>query len=599
MEAAKTVLAKTDATQEEIDQAKKDLQEAYDGLTEVTTDPVNTSELKGLVEEYSKITEQGDYTDESWKAFRKALEEAERVLADVNVTQAEIDSAKSALEEAYKGLTKTEDPTPAREGLWAEWTDEWAELLSNDNTITYTGKAIKPTVKVYDGETLLTNKSYSVTYKNNTKVGEASVIIKGKGNYTGNYTMKFNIGYVDLENDSDVSIADLYVAASKNGKPVSVKPVVTWKGKKVNAKSYEVELPDKAEEGTDVIPYVTPGTYNVIVKAKENNGIYIGEKEIKITLADTANDAQVLMSAVKVKFNFKSKQWTDEAGGVTLDANDIKVTYKNAELLLGNDFELTYENNDRIGTATVIITGTGTPENKGKFVGKLRKTFKITGTAIKANDVVLELGTEPIVYNGEAHEPTVKIGALNKDSDYTVAYQNNINAGKKATVIITGINGYSGTVKKTFTIAAHDVNQDDVSIAVNGNEPAAYEKGGSKPLVDVTFDGRTLVPGTDYTVSYAKNTKVTEGATAEVRITGKGNFTQKKTVTFAIAKQSLAGLTATAADQTSAKKWNKVNPVITDKNGKTLKKGTDYENTLAYVLYDKNDNVVDTATTQP
>ena len=599
LEAAKTVLAKTDATQEEINQAQKDLKAAYDGLTEGTTDPVvNTGELKDLVEKYSKITEQGDYTDESWAAFQKALKEAKETVAKENVTQAEVDSAKEALEEAYKGLTT--DPTPARTGLWAEWTDEWAELLSNDNTITYTGKAIKPTVMVYDGETLLTNKSYSVSYKNNTKVGDASVIIKGKGNYTGSYTMNFKIAYVDLENDSDVSIADLYVAASKNDKPVSVKPVVTWKGKKVNAKMYEVELPDKAEEGAEVIPYVTPGTYNVVVKAKENNGIYTGQKEIKITLANTADNTKVLMSAVKVKFNFKSKQWTAVEGGVTLDTNDIKVTYKNEDLISGKDYELTYENNDRIGTATVIITGTGTPENNEKYVGELRKTFKIVGTAIKAADVELELGTEPIVYNGEKHEPKVKITGLNKDSDYTVAYQNNVNAGKKATVIITGINGCSGTVKKTFTIAAHDVNQKDVSIVVNENKTAAYEKGGSKPSVKVTFGGRTLVPGTDYTVSYAKNTKVTEGATAEARITGKGNFTQKKTVTFAIGTQSLAELKATAADQTSAKKWNKVNPVITDKNGKTLKKGTDYEKDLTYVLCDADgQQVTDTTTTPP
>ncbi|MDE7132696.1 MAG: hypothetical protein K2O65_12995, partial [Lachnospiraceae bacterium] len=531
------------------------------------------------------------YTEESWNKFTAALTAAKETVTKENVTQAEADSAKAVLEEAYKGLIKTTDPTPAREGLWAEWTDEWAELLSNDNTITYTGKAIKPTVKVYDGETLLTNKSYSVSYKNNTKVGEASVIIKGKGNYTGSYTMAFNIGYVDLENDSDVSIADLYVAASKNGNPVSVKPVVTWKGKKVNAKLYEVVLTDKTPGA-----YVTPGTYDVEVMAKEGNGIYKGSREIKITLANTDGNMQVLMSAVKVKLNFKSKQWIEAENGVTLNDTDIMVTYKNELLEYGVNYELDYENNDRIGTATVIIKGTGTPENGGRFVGELRKTFKITGTALKAGNVNLAAGT--FVYDGTPQEPVVTIEGLTEDSDYTVTYQNNINAGKKATAVITGINGYSGTVKKTFTIAAHDVDLDDVSIVVNDNAAAAYEKGGSKPPVEVTFDGRTLVPGTDYTVSYAKNTKVTEGATAEVKITGKGNFTKKRTVTFAIEKQSLDKLKATAADQTNAKNWNKVNPVITDLNGKTLKKGTDYDKTFTYKLYD-GDTEVDTTVTLP
>ncbi len=482
---------------------------------------------------------------------------------------------------------------PVQEGLRAEWTDEWAESLGSENTITYTGKAIKPAVRVYDGETLLTNKNYSVSYRNNTKVGEASVIINGKGNYTGSCTKSFKIDYVDLEKDADVGIADLYAAASKNGAPVAVKPVVTWKGKKVNAKLYEVVLPDKSEGA-----YAKPGTYNVEVKAKENNGIYKGSRTITITLADTADNTQILMSSVAVKFNFKSKPWKE--GGVTLEANDIELTYKktNEKLTFGDDYTLSYENNDRIGTATVIITGTGTPANEKKFVGQVRKTFKIVGTPIKAGDVKLETGAEPIVYDGTGHKPKVTVGALKEGSDYTVEYQNNINAGKKATAVITGINGYSGTIKKTFTIVAHDVNQSDVHIVVD--DPAAYEKGGSKPAVKVTFAGRTLALGKDYNVSYAKNTKVTGEVLAEARVEGKGNFAGKKTVTFAIRKQSLQELKATVEDQISAQKWNKVNPVITDLNGKVLKKGTDYETTLTYKLYNiDGTEVTDTAATPP
>lgn len=59
------------------------------------------------------------------------------------------------------------------------------------------------------------------------------------------------------------------------------------------------------------------------------------------------------------------------------------------------------------------------------------------------------------VYNGKARQPkvTVKLGGrvLEKGTDYTVSYKNNIYAGK-ASVIIKGINGYTGTVKKNFKI---------------------------------------------------------------------------------------------------------------------------------------------------
>ena len=59
-------------------------------------------------------------------------------------------------------------------------------------------------------------------------------------------------------------------------------------------------------------------------------------------------------------------------------------------------------------------------------------------------------------YTGSAQTPapTVKLGAktLTKNTDYTVTYSNNINAGT-ATAKITGKGSYSGTASKTFTIA--------------------------------------------------------------------------------------------------------------------------------------------------
>lgn len=594
LEAAKAAAENLEATQEEINGAKEALEAAYKGLTK-TTDPgenVDLSALKTLIEEYEKKTNDG-YTEESWKKFEDALTAAKAVIGKEGVTQAEVDGAKADLEAAYAGLKKITEPDPAKEGLWAEWTQEWAELFGTDpvdgsDTITYTGKAVKPTVKVYDGGTLLTNKHYSVSYKNNTKVGTASVVIKGKGNYTGNYTLTFKIAPVDLGTDSNIQIPTLYVAASNNGKPVNVKPTVTWNGKKVAAKYYEVVLPDKTEGA-----YVNPGTYGIEVKAKENNGIYTGSKTARIVLVNTADDAQVLMSRVRVKFNFKSKEWKEE--GVTLSAEDMKLTYKNEELTFGEHYTLSYEKNDRIGTAAVIIQGTGTPENGGKFVGELRKTFKITGTAIKAKDV--KLAADSIIYDGTKKEPEVTIEGLVRNRDYTLTYQNNINAGKKASVVVTGINGYTGTVKKTFKIDAYDVNEEAISIVV---KPAVYEKGGSKPAVEVSFNGTPLTMGTDYTLVYSKNARETAGAlTAEVKVKGKGNYKGLKAIPFAIGKQNLANLTAVAADQTSAQKWDKVNPVITDVNGKTLKKGTDYEQKLAYVLYDGQGNLIEDTTATP
>ena len=58
----------------------------------------------------------------------------------------------------------------------------------------YDGKAKTPTVSVsLNGRTLTAGIDYTVTYKNNTNIGTASVIITGKGSYTGTVTKTFTI----------------------------------------------------------------------------------------------------------------------------------------------------------------------------------------------------------------------------------------------------------------------------------------------------------------------------------------------------------------------------------------------------------------------
>ena len=50
------------------------------------------------------------------------------------------------------------------------------------------------------------------------------------------------------------------------------------------------------------------------------------------------------------------------------------------------------------------------------------------------------------------------VSGLRQGTDYSVSYQNNIEAGT-ATVIVKGMRGYTGTVRKTFKIAAFDIKE--------------------------------------------------------------------------------------------------------------------------------------------
>ncbi|MFT3950796.1 MAG: leucine-rich repeat protein [Oscillospiraceae bacterium] len=59
-------------------------------------------------------------------------------------------------------------------------------------------------------------------------------------------------------------------------------------------------------------------------------------------------------------------------------------------------------------------------------------------------------------YDGTAKTPAVTIDGLTAGTDFTVAYENNTAAGT-ATVTVTGIGNYTGTITKTFAITAPPV----------------------------------------------------------------------------------------------------------------------------------------------
>lgn len=70
------------------------------------------------------------------------------------------------------------------------------------------------------------------------------------------------------------------------------------------------------------------------------------------------------------------------------------------------------------------------------------------------------------VYNGKAYEPSVKVTVFNgkkrvtlkKNKDYTLKYANNIHAGvETASVTISGIGKYTGSVTKKFTITPKNI----------------------------------------------------------------------------------------------------------------------------------------------
>ncbi len=221
---------------------------------------------------------------------------------------------------------------------------------------TYTGKALKPTVtvKAKAGNKTVTLKKtdYTVTYKNNTNAGKATVTIKGKGNATGTLTKTFTIKAVPITT-AKVKNASL----PYNGKAKT--PILIVKAK-VGTKTVSLKM--STDYTATYKNNLNAGTATVTVKGKGN---YSG------TLTCTFKINPLKLKNAVITLSDSTMTYTGKALKPTVTVK-MKVGTKTVTLKAGMDYTVKYSNNKKVGTATVTITG------KGNFTGTITLNFTIT-----------------------------------------------------------------------------------------------------------------------------------------------------------------------------------------------------------------------------
>ena len=103
-----------------------------------------------------------------------------------------------------------------------------------------------------------------------------------------------------------------------------------------------------------------------------------------------------------------------------------------------------------LDTGSHTLTNNGTIRVEGTLEGEVSGTVQ---KKLTTDMVTVAEGT--YTYTGEAHEPTVTIEGYDVNTDYTVEYSNNTNAGE-ATITVTPTDGgslFGEEVTKTFTIS--------------------------------------------------------------------------------------------------------------------------------------------------
>ncbi len=481
----------------------------------------------------------------------------------------------------------------------------------------YSGSALKPQVKVVDIETnkeLVQGKDYTVTYKNNVNANSVRdengdivfsntvakstdaedfqaenpyVVITGKGNYQQTVYANFNIclKYIGM---TTIAVTDKFEVSEK-----TVKVLKSVKNGKLTLKEgtdYTVFLtvpggdPENPEDLVDIVNGQTKlnqsGEYILTIEGKGN---YAGTVKESIFVDKKAQ----LINNATVKLNVKSVPY--DADGAVLDPDQYVVTIKDGKttktLKFDEDYTVSFYDNEAVGTAKMQING------KGDYTGYKVVTYQITGTKLTTSNVQISDLDSTRTYTGsEIKQDQAKLtlkgdtDALVRNKDYTVSYTNHVKKGT-ATITFTGKAeaGYTGSIKKTFKIEAADLsdctkeNMDAITIV--------YAKAGADPTdaVKLTYKGKTLVNGQDYTLKFQNNKAVASASDAKaptITITGKGNFAGKLTQTFSITAKTL-----TASDITivpvayNAKKADtyKYQPKVVVKDGGKVLGKADYK----------------------
>ncbi|GAB6394054.1 MAG: hypothetical protein MdMp024_0366 [Bacteroidales bacterium] len=292
----------------------------------------------------------------------------------------------------------------------------WFEPIPDQ---TWTGIAIRPALTITDGNRILIlDTDYTVEYSGNTNVGTATATIAGTGNYTGTASVQFTINPKPVADDWIETIPD------QTWTGIAIRPAITvMDGGKtlILDTDYTVRYSDNTNAGTATVTVTGRGNYGGT--ATRTFGIIRLQVTIQESWIQTISD----------------QTWTGSPVRPSLTIRDGSRT-----LILGTDYTVEYFGNTNEGTATVMVTG------KGNYIGSATATFRI----VRNRTVIQESWIQNIsdqIYTGSKIEPEVTVSGLALNTDYTVAYSGNIDPGT-ASVTITGIENYTGTVTKTFNI---------------------------------------------------------------------------------------------------------------------------------------------------
>ena len=253
--------------------------------------------------------------------------------------------------------------------------------------------------------------------------------------------------------------------------------------------------------------------------------------------------------------------------------NNAFAVYNGSNIVLNSEYHgyINRKNNTVTSPAKDVIEALMKPYGKK---ADLNCSSSVTIVAGQSKNIGASSSTSGAVLTYKSTTPSI----------CTVDKNGNVTALKTGTGYVTvtaSANGYNSVSKDVkIVVSKKSLNNGLLTLSETSY---VYDGTYKKPAATVTFGGKVLQEGKDYTISYRNNLNV--GVTTVIA-TGMGDYTGFTSKNFTITKRSMAGGTVSMASSVSFTGSN-ITPSVTVKvAGRTLTSGTDYT-----VSYSNNKNV--------
>ena len=455
--------------------------------------------------------------------------------------------------------------------------------------MTGVNEEVKPdNIEIFDkstGEYLVEGVDFETDYKNNLGVGTATVIVSGKGDYTGYVVLTYKIVARPISkariDDFEINLYD-YTGTSVEQNGISL----VYKENKnsdeetlTEGVDYNVTYQNNVNAGNKKAVMIITGIGAYTGTVKKNFSI----NPVSLSEIFTSNDPYTVTDTVAYT-----------KGGAKLDLGDLYDDINDLPLVAGVDYTLSYKNNKNVYEGDDIRKiASVTVKGKGNYTGSFVRYYNICPSSIDEEGIYVEVAD--IVATGKSGTCKPKVTVYDSDGTKLAAgkdYEKNvvcryvddgevtriIDKKTKETAVFNVYAGDevnvaediipAGTAIEVFVTGKGDYVSDEADPAVTSGVFRYVERDiakGTFKVADQYYINRYLKDDSvipvepdisDFDIASFKNGNITEELTADdfviigysnntkigtgkVTIKGIGIYGGTKTITFKIKNKSI------------------------------------------------------------